>query len=167
MKTVRPIKTSQLLGLPIIGLLLITNLFTTPLAGDIGTIGIGTTGIAEQTTAVGPSYLGFVVDFLIDTENDVQSLEPNPAGGAYYNGNLVSNFPTSNGSNDSLRASSELFATTGALYAEFPLGGSFEINFLHNSVERTETGERLSAPAFDLPDWTPQVNPPLMRGFPG
>jgi hypothetical protein len=150
MKTIRLTKIA-FLGIPAISCLLITSPFTTSLAAEIGAVGIGTTGIAEQTTAAGPSYLGFMLDFVLDTENDVQSLEPNPAGGAYYNGNLVSNFPASNGPNDSLRASSALFATTGDLYTEFPLGGSFEINFLHNSVERIETGERLSAPAFDLP----------------
>lgn len=116
---------------------------------DIGAVGVGTTGIAQQTEFSTPSYQGYVLEFLVDSESN--SLSPNPAGGASYNGTFVSNFFDEGIPRDSLRASSPMYSSTAQLYSAYPLGGSFEMNFLYNGVEQVFTGERIAAPGFDLP----------------
>ncbi|MCC5833412.1 MAG: hypothetical protein JJU20_01650 [Opitutales bacterium] len=121
----------------------------TAVANGIGAVGVGTTGVANQTDFNAPAYQGFLLDFLVDAESN--SLTPNPSGGAYYNGAFVSNFHDQGEPRDSLRASSSLFSSTAQLYAAYPLGGSFEFNFLKDGSERILTGSRLNSPDFNLP----------------
>jgi hypothetical protein len=120
---------------------------------QIDTIAVGTTGYAVQSSAFSaPDYDNYNLSAIVATDENFTILDVNPGGGFTYDGVHRGNFTKSG---DGLYFESDLYATTADLYAAYPLGSTYEFNFLYNSVVRTETGTRPDAPtSYSLP-----VNP--------
>ncbi len=117
---------------------------------QIDTIAVGTTGYAVQSSAFSaPDYDNYNLSAIVATDDNFTILDVNPTGGFTYDGVHRGNFTKSG---DGLYFESSLFSNTTDLYAAYPLGSTWGVDFLYNSGSRTETGARPDAPtSYSLP----------------
>jgi hypothetical protein len=114
-------------------------------------IAVGTTGYAVQSSGFSnPGYASYALSAFTDASGNETILDINPSGGFTYDNVLRGNF-TKRG--DTLVFDGAQYTSINDLYAAYPLGASYEFNFLYDSAVRTENGIRPSEPV-DLP-----VNP--------
>ena len=130
-------------------LIVLGGLQPSPAADELDMIAVGTSGWSTQTTFDAPDYQNYSLSVWAIAANDNQTiLAVNPDGGFTYNGLFWGNFTKHS---DLLEFNSATYASTGALYADYPMGSSYELNFLYDGSPRVETGDRPGITPYSLP----------------